>query len=167
MCSQGINLELKRPPESPLIAQPPHDRSLGQASMLHYTWAILVHNAQGEKVWSFEKRDYIAADFEKQVRPLWGGSTHVKLESWSVSIEALPIKAFMLSDVSSDVQLIQGKLRSLHKRLALQVPLLPLPPHFQEGLVLHDNGVYDAQIHNTTLQMLKQMNRAILDLPTL
>lgn len=64
--AQGIQLELKPPGESPLIAQPPHDRSPGNASMLHYTWGILVEEG-GNKVWTFDKREYVAAEYEKQV----------------------------------------------------------------------------------------------------
>ena len=34
--------------------------------MLHYTWGTLVEEG-GNKVWTFDKREYIAAEFEKQV----------------------------------------------------------------------------------------------------
>ena len=49
----------------------------------------------------------------------------------------------------------------------MQVPLIPLPPLFKEGWVLHEGTPYDLKLHETTLEMLKQMNRAIVDLPTL
>ena len=34
--------------------------------MLHYTWGTLVEDG-GSKVWTFDKREYTAAEFEKQV----------------------------------------------------------------------------------------------------
>ena len=63
---QGIKLELKRPPDSPLIAQPPADHVQGHAAMLHYTWGTLIEKDK-EKVWIFDKRDYTAPEIERVV----------------------------------------------------------------------------------------------------
>lgn len=59
------------------------------------------------------------------------------------------------------------KASPLPRAFGMQVPLIPLPPLFREGLMLHEGAPYDSQLHETTLAMLKQMNRAIVDLPTL
>ncbi len=55
---QGIKVDLAKPPLNPLITQPPADATLGQAAMFHYTWGSVFQNAQGEKVWEFDKRAY-------------------------------------------------------------------------------------------------------------
>jgi len=55
---QGIKVDLAKPPLNPLITQPPADATLGQAAMFHYTWGSVFQNAQGEKVWEFDKRVY-------------------------------------------------------------------------------------------------------------
>lgn len=64
---QGIKLELKSPGESPLIAQPPNDKHLGNASMFHYTWGVIVEDSSKNKRWGFDKREYIASDLEHKV----------------------------------------------------------------------------------------------------
>lgn len=35
---QGVKFDLKLPPASTLISQPPADSALGDAAMFHYTW---------------------------------------------------------------------------------------------------------------------------------
>lgn len=132
--------------------------------MLHYTWGTLVNDLSGKKVWTFEKRDYIAADFEKQVSKT----------SWKIRSTDLDIQ--MVKDIDStsilktSEKILQAQfymVLAAFSGQALQVPLLPLPPLFKEGWMLHEGGAYDREIHNTTLAMLKQMNKAILNLPTL
>lgn len=43
--------------------------------MLHYTWGTLVEEG-GNKVWTFDKREYTAAELEKQVRASIGIRYH-------------------------------------------------------------------------------------------
>ena len=58
------------PPDSPLIAQPPHDARQGAAAMLHYTWgSIFTLPANKSEVWKFDKRFYTDASIEINVRP--------------------------------------------------------------------------------------------------
>ncbi len=47
--------------DTPLISQPPHDRSLNKASMYHYTWGVIYKNGSQE-TWKWDKRFYTAAD---------------------------------------------------------------------------------------------------------
>ena len=49
------------------MTQPPADSSLGNAAMLHYTWGILIEDAQKQKVWIFDKREYTKQEYERQV----------------------------------------------------------------------------------------------------
>lgn len=55
------------PPSSPLIAQPPHDVSPGEAAIYHYTWGSIYKPAAppagqppDKEVWRFDKRDWTA-----------------------------------------------------------------------------------------------------------
>ena len=66
---QGIPLQLALPPESPLIAQPPHDSRMGAAAMLHYTWgSIFTHPSNKSEVWKFDKRFYTEPSIQINVR---------------------------------------------------------------------------------------------------
>lgn len=62
----GVQLELTKPPTSPLIAQPPHDPQVGAAAMFHYTWGAIYNDTKGE-VWRFEKRDYTSKEHALKV----------------------------------------------------------------------------------------------------
>jgi hypothetical protein len=63
----GITLELKLPPHSPLIVQPPADDGLGDAAMTHYTWGTLINDPTGKRVWEFDKRTYTAPEIQTKV----------------------------------------------------------------------------------------------------
>ena len=66
---QGIPLQLALPPESPLIAQPPHDSRMGAAAMMHYTWgSIFTHPSNKSEVWKFDKRFYTEPSIQINVR---------------------------------------------------------------------------------------------------
>ncbi|KXZ51261.1 hypothetical protein GPECTOR_13g748 [Gonium pectorale] len=58
---RNVTLVTETPPHSRLIAQPPHDLTLGDAAMLHYTWGTLYHENKKE-IWRWEKRDYTAPE---------------------------------------------------------------------------------------------------------
>ena len=47
----------------------------------------------------------------------------------------------------------------------VQVPLLPLPPAWTPGLILHEGPQWSQALWNTTNEMLKTMNRGIETLP--
>lgn len=51
-----------------LISQPPHDHSLYNATMFHYTWGCIVKNGKGEEVWKFDKRFYTEYNDALKVR---------------------------------------------------------------------------------------------------
>eukprot|EP00892_Ulva_mutabilis_P001996 jgi/Ulvmu1/11798/UM080_0009.1 len=53
-----VDLQLKLPPRSPLMVQPPADHSIGAAALLHYTWGSIFKDtrAGGAEVWKFDKR---------------------------------------------------------------------------------------------------------------
>lgn len=63
-----IKLDLKLPPNCPLITQPPADDTLGQAAMTHYTWGTLVNDASGKRLWEFDKRTYTAPEIQTKAR---------------------------------------------------------------------------------------------------
>lgn len=67
---QGVRLEGKLPPESPLMVQPPADHSLGAAALCHYTWgSIFKDSSQGDlEVWKFDKRFYTSPADALKVR---------------------------------------------------------------------------------------------------
>ena len=64
---QGVKLDLVKPPDSPLMAQPPADHTQGNAALMHYTWGTLVEEMDGTKVWIFDKREYTAPEIERKV----------------------------------------------------------------------------------------------------
>lgn len=57
---QKVDLQLKLPPRSPLMVQPPADHSIGAAALLHYTWGSIFKDthANNAEVWKFDKRFY-------------------------------------------------------------------------------------------------------------
>jgi hypothetical protein len=59
-CVQRVVLDLKLPPLSPLMAQPPADHQIGNASLLHYTWGSIFKDTLNNdtQVWAFDKRFY-------------------------------------------------------------------------------------------------------------
>lgn len=55
-----VKMLTEDPPKSPLIVQPPSDKTMGQAAMCHYTWGAVYNDTQGT-VWSWDKRIYTDA----------------------------------------------------------------------------------------------------------
>ena len=53
-----VRLELKAPPDNILFIQPPADKTLGAAAMMHYTWGSIIKNNKDKEVWRFDKREY-------------------------------------------------------------------------------------------------------------
>ena len=62
----GVQLTHEAPPNSRLMSQPPHDWTLGQAAILHYTWGTLYFKG-GKEFWRFDKRDWTAKEHELKV----------------------------------------------------------------------------------------------------
>lgn len=71
----GVQLTHEAPPKSKLLSQPPHDASMGDAAILHYTWGTL-YQKDGKEFWRFDKRDWTAKQHELKVRQLLYKVTH-------------------------------------------------------------------------------------------
>jgi hypothetical protein len=53
----GLRLDLTPPPSNLLIAQPPLDEDIGDASAYHYSWGVrVVEGGSGKVVWAWDKR---------------------------------------------------------------------------------------------------------------
>ncbi|EFJ50516.1 hypothetical protein VOLCADRAFT_88948 [Volvox carteri f. nagariensis] len=71
VAANKLNIRNLGPPASPLISQPPHDRSLGNASMYHYTWGTIYKKPGVEKeIWMFDKRTYTAYEHQLKLPPI-------------------------------------------------------------------------------------------------
>ena len=55
----NVTLTTLAPPKSTLIAQPPHDHSIGAATLFHYTWGSIYQDSDKNEVWKFDKRVYV------------------------------------------------------------------------------------------------------------
>jgi hypothetical protein len=89
----GVLLTHELPPQSRLMAQPPHDWQQGAAAFLHYTWGTLYHQ-DGKEIWRFDKRDWTAKEHELKVRPTAGKmlkSQHTVLRQTSAYITQLAV----------------------------------------------------------------------------
>jgi len=64
---KGIKMKTEDPPTSPLIAQPPADRTIGNAAMFHYTWGA-IYNDSTHQVFRWDKRDY--TDIKHALKPM-------------------------------------------------------------------------------------------------
>lgn len=53
----GVKMDIQAQGNTSLIAQPPHDLYLGNASLTHYTWGVIYHE-NGKEIWKFDKRFY-------------------------------------------------------------------------------------------------------------
>ncbi|KAL4451270.1 hypothetical protein ABPG77_009342 [Micractinium sp. CCAP 211/92] len=67
---EKIPLDLKEPPESITMIQPPADHRLGKAHLMHYTWGSVFNAPNGTKVWEFDKRYYTEPKHEKTLPKL-------------------------------------------------------------------------------------------------
>ena len=58
----GLRLDLTAPPTNQLVAAPPLDDDIGDASSYHYTWGVqVVEGGTGKVVWAWDKRAAAAA----------------------------------------------------------------------------------------------------------
>lgn len=64
-----IKIITQQPADTVLISQPPHDLSMGHASMCHYTWGSTYKDQKTNKeIWKWDKRLYNSKLFGLQVR---------------------------------------------------------------------------------------------------
>ena len=54
-----LKFELPPVPFQKLMIQPPADITIGQASVMHYTWGAIISDKTGAEVWKFDKREYV------------------------------------------------------------------------------------------------------------
>jgi hypothetical protein len=54
-----LKFELPPVPFQKLMIQPPADITIGQASVIHYTWGAIISDKTGAEVWKFDKREYV------------------------------------------------------------------------------------------------------------
>ncbi len=62
---ENIKLDLPSPPNSILMIQPPADRAVGNAALMHYTWGSVITDNDGKEVWKFDKREYTEEKWER------------------------------------------------------------------------------------------------------
>ncbi len=78
-----LEFELPPVPFQKLMIQPPADITIGQASLMHYTWGTTIKNSKNEKVWSFDKRSYTGTS-SKLIKippmPKWDAEKGYKLQ---------------------------------------------------------------------------------------
>lgn len=55
---QKVKIDLRLPPENKLMVQPPADKGLGAAALMHYTWGSVITDKKDKEVWKFDKREY-------------------------------------------------------------------------------------------------------------
>lgn len=67
---ERIPLDMQLPPESVTMIQPPADHNVGKAHLMHYTWGSVFNDANGTKLWEFDKRQYTEPVHEKTVPKL-------------------------------------------------------------------------------------------------
>jgi hypothetical protein len=67
---EDVDIDLRPPPNSALMVQPPADHGLGAAGLMHYTWGSIVSDASGAEIWRFDKREYGEAEHERRPRAL-------------------------------------------------------------------------------------------------
>ena len=90
---QKVELQLKLPPRSPLMVQPPADHSIGVAALLHYTWASIFKDthAGGAEVWKFDKRFFTDPAHALKVRtPLRLHITRLAASGQGLSLHTTP-----------------------------------------------------------------------------
>lgn len=109
---RNVTLITEAPPNSRLIAQPPHETSLGNAAMCHYTWATIYHENKKE-IWRFEKRDYTAADKALNV-PLLPMPPKEWKQGWTLQ-DGLPVTKDLHELVSSMVGRMNEAIATLPK----------------------------------------------------
>lgn len=65
----NVSMVTENPPHSRLIAQPPHDLTIGDAAIFHYTWGALYSERATPKkeFFRWEKRDYTAKEHALKV----------------------------------------------------------------------------------------------------
>eukprot|EP00898_Chlorokybus_atmophyticus_P004733 jgi/Chlat1/5260/Chrsp33S05015 len=56
----GVEHDLPLVGHHSLMVQPPADSELHEAPLMHYTWGSVVKDEQGNKIWEFDKRQYLS-----------------------------------------------------------------------------------------------------------
>ena len=86
-----MQYELPPVPFQKLVIQPPADISIGQASLMHYTWGSIIKDRDGEVVWEFDKRSYRGSynDLRRiKTMPDWDPERGFKLQDDQVMQES-------------------------------------------------------------------------------
>eukprot|EP00898_Chlorokybus_atmophyticus_P003484 jgi/Chlat1/4136/Chrsp269S00808 len=67
-----VRMDLPPPPNNVFMVQPPMDRSMGKAAMMHYTWGTEMYTKQvkdGKEdytmVWTYDKRTYMGGQYHQ------------------------------------------------------------------------------------------------------
>lgn len=78
-----LKFELPPVPFQKLMIQPPADITIGQASVMHYTWGAIISDKTGAEVWQFDKRQY-RGTWDSLVRipalPPWDADREFRLQ---------------------------------------------------------------------------------------
>ena len=86
-----LEFELPPVPFQKLMIQPPADITIGQASLMHYTWGTTIKNSKNEQVWSFDKRSYTGTS-SKLIKippmPKWDAEKGYKLQDDKIRQES-------------------------------------------------------------------------------
>jgi hypothetical protein len=177
------------------MAQPPADHVRGAAALLHYTWGSIFRdrNANDSEVWKFDKRCYTAKDVALKVRlPMAdcceGGNARKHTRRVAASHHrslsaAIPARSMVISHAAlrrhtnghkcacngrCEVSIERGcALWPLFKCDALQVPRIEEPPAWRQGLALQDGVTVTPDLTDILRAMVRRMNEASADLPTL
>lgn len=86
-----LHFELPPVPFQKLVIQPPADITIGQASLMHYTWGAIVSDKDDKKLWSFDKREYQGRwDSLRKIEtpPPWEAERGFKLQDGKVMQES-------------------------------------------------------------------------------
>lgn len=62
----GVPYDVQRTPSTVLMAQPPHDLTMGAGAVAHYTWGVIYREA-GKDIWKWDKREYTSEQQAKKV----------------------------------------------------------------------------------------------------
>jgi len=108
-----MQYELPPVPFQKLVIQPPADISIGQASLMHYTWGSIIKDKDGEVVWEFDKRSYRGSynDLRKiDAMPDWDPERGFKLQDDQVMQES------QFEVLRKMVEVFNGAVDALQKR---------------------------------------------------
>lgn len=115
---QGVKFDLKLPPASTLISQPPADSVLGDAAMFHYTWGTIWSDENGREVWKFDKRFYTDANLEIEtpiipLPPAWDPVRRLKQQDGIPVTEQLTkVYVEMITQMNEAIKLLPNLQRT-------------------------------------------------------